>query len=1109
MRFALKTATVALFALLHPIALGQARSDEQVSLAGSFNNWNAGDSEYRLTRVRDRYELRRRWICGSYTFKFTFNASWNRHLGAADADRLEQPGRDIELAVPQTGLYTLWLDVESRRWGLERAEPTRPEPVLIVRGAAMGCGELALDGRASLPAQNRPLAHAEFTVRRMDSIEAVMPTRLSANLNGLRARHTLDRPGRYEVCLRLDEGKSSEQTCVTVNAGHGWLAELRGRDGNTSRLQLLPLGDGRWAASLPSDVAPPTQIRIRPAVGNEQARPAATLEAPASSTGPSWIMFNPTDRAAVVVPARGHEFTVRAADLALPPGLLVERIDVVGDFNQWRIGSAPMYDEPDDRFRRIVELPEGVYAYKFVVNAVHWREDPRADPRFRSSAGKDNFNSGVLVGDDAARFGPPRPVHVCREAVRHDPSRPDDVDALAADVARIGLRTLADDVESVTIEGDGLAESVELTKSATRFGFDYWTAFVQHDAHGATYEFVLRDGDEICRLDDAGIQPGMKQRRQPFRLRPDKRFKTPDWAKTAVWYQIFPERFRNGDPSNDPPTAVPWQHEWFKLYRPRKSDGSMATQSGYREQGRFYDNIFKRRYGGDLQGVREKLHYLRDLGITAIYFNPIFQAESLHKYDASDYRHIDDHFAVRDSRLRLKGETADPKSWQWSDSDRLFLEFLQDAHRMGFRVILDGVFNHVGREFWAFQDVQRGGQKSPYVDWFDITSFKPFRYRGWDRENGELPRLRHVEETGLSRPVREHLFAITRRWMDPNGDGDPSDGIDGWRLDVATDVNANFWRDWRALVKSINPDAYIVAEIWDPAQDWLRGDTFDAVMNYEFAKRAQRFFVNRAKATRASQFARELKDALAFYEAQVNLVLQNLIGSHDTDRIASMFMNPDLEYDKANRLQDNGPNYNPARPTPECYKRVKLMTLCQMTFLGAPMIYYGDEVGMYGADDPSCRKPMYWDDLPPNDDPHERPVPGLRDYFRRLIAIRNTSRSLQLGSFRVLATDDDRNILAYSRTLGRQSLLVVLNNSAKPYRVDVPLGGLKDGALIRLDDDRDTELVAPPANDPTARPTIRPRAGVAPRWKIDSGRLKGGTLPGWTGAVFVRAGSKL
>jgi len=577
-------------------------------------------------------------------------------------------------------------------------------------------------------------------------------------------------------------------------------------------------------------------------------------------------------------------------------------------------------------------------------------------------------------------------------------------------------------------------------------------------------------------------------------------FKTPDWARRAVWYQIFPERFRNGDPANDPPRTVPWTHEWFKPYHAPSIRGRKPALV---EKGDFHQFIFDRRYGGDIQGVREKLGYLRDLGINAIYLNPVFQAPSLHKYDTADYRHIDDFFGVKGSLTRLKGEGVDPKTWQWSESDKIFLDFLKEAHAQGFKVILDGVFNHVGREFWAFQEVMKRGERSPYAGWFDIVSFRPFHYKAWDADDGALPRLRHDDALGLAKPVREHLFAVTRRWMDPDGDGDPSDGVDGWRLDVAGDINANFWKDWRTLVKSINPDAYIVAELWEESRAWLDGQTFDAVMNYPFARAAQRFFVNRRKASKPSEFVKELQDVLGWYAPQVNYVMQNLFDSHDTDRLASMFMNPDLEYDKANRLQDNGPNYNVQRPTADCYRRMKLAVMMQMTYLGAPMIYYGDEVGMYGADDPSCRKPMLWEELMPYDDPEERIVPDLREHYRRMIAIRNTYPALQLGSFEVLEAKDGQGVLAYSRTLDGQSIVVVLNNSDQSHRLDAPVKWPDGSAILRLDDPGVCEIVTP-EDDLKMRPTIRPIDGHTSGLRVDKGRLRGLVLPPRSGAVFAR-----
>ncbi len=629
-------------------------------------------------------------------------------------------------------------------------------------------------------------------------------------------------------------------------------------------------------------------------------------------------------------------------------------------------------------------------------------------------------------------------------------------------------------------------------------------------------------------------------------------FETPRWAKQAVWYQVFPERFRNGDPENDPPRTVPWTHEWYKPYRSalrvapvRGCANSPLTLAGRGrpgnaprdivEEGSFYDFIYDRRYGGDLQGVRDKLPYLRDLGVTAIYFNPILHARSLHKYDTSDYRHVDDHFAHHGSLSMISDETPDPATWKWSQSDLAFLGFLKEAHREGFRVILDGVFNHVGRGFWAFQDVVRNGRGSAFADWFEITDWKaehgaafsnadggiPFHYRAWDRNDGELPRLRHDEALGLCRPVREHLFAVTRRWMDPDGDGAPSDGIDGWRLDVARDIGEAFWRDWRELVKSINPEALLVAEAWEESRPWLDGTTFDCAMNYPFARRCQRFFVDRRRAIRPRRFDRELREMLAGCGPEANHAMQNLIDSHDTDRAASMFMNPDLEFDKANRIQDNGPNYNPAKPTPECYERLRLLVTFQMTFVGAPMVYYGDEVGMYGADDPSNRKPMIWADLMPYDDPAERIEPEVFEHYRRMIAIRRSLPALQMGEFRTLLADDRRGVFAFVRALGAShssagrgpplgldgsTVVVVLNNSDRRRRLNVPSPWRDEAEVVRLDDPSAVEVVPASLDDAGGRPGLRPIEGCMPRYRSVDGRLRGPMLERRSGAVFCTCG---
>ena len=520
----------------------------------------------------------------------------------------------------------------------------------------------------------------------------------------------------------------------------------------------------------------------------------------------------------------------------------------------------------------------------------------------------------------------------------------------------------------------------------------------------------------------------------------------PDWARDAVWYQIYPERFRNGDPSNDPTReevtsqsnwqVSAWTNDWYQLQPDEKQ-----TRND------FYSKINDRRYGGDLQGVIEKLDYLAGLGINTLYLNPIFEAYSHHKYDASTLHHVDNNFGPdpKGDLELMRNEDFTAESWKWSAADKLFLELLQQAHRRHMRVIIDGVFNHVGTRFTPFQDVIKHQQDSKYAGWFKIlkwddpaTPKNEFDYQGWWNYKS-LPELRQ-DENGLVAGPRDYIFKITRRWMDPNGDGDPRDGVDGWRLDVANQIAHPFWREWRKLVKSLNPDAIIIGEIWDDASPWLQGDQFDSVMNYRFAKAAVRFFINTdARSFSVSQFDHELAEVRKNYPEQLNHALLNLYDSHDTDRVASMIKNPNREYDRDGSPRGNT-NYDISKPAERDRQVQKLMALFQVTYLGAPMIYYGTEAGMWGADDPDDRKPMVWADLKyqsESTDPLNRTRqsdtvefnPELFAWYQRLFRIRRQENALRQGSFRTLLTDDGKQIYAFERALGAESIIVVLNNN--------------------------------------------------------------------------------
>ncbi|MEX0747575.1 MAG: glycoside hydrolase family 13 protein, partial [Rhodothermales bacterium] len=566
----------------------------------------------------------------------------------------------------------------------------------------------------------------------------------------------------------------------------------------------------------------------------------------------------------------------------------------------------------------------------------------------------------------------------------------------------------------------------------------------------------------------------------------------PDWAADAVFYQIFPERFRNGDPSNDPTReslehpvpSVPenwavksWTSDWYE------------QDDWERQIGGFYDTgqgaahprgaVFDRRYGGDLQGVIDKLDYLADLGINAIYFNPVFYARSLHKYDGNTFHHIDPHFGPDpQGDFELMGrETSDPSTWNVTAADQLFFDLLDAAHERSIRVIIDGVWNHTGRDFFAFENIRENQQQSDYVDWYIVESFddaatpeNEFRYKGWWGVQS-LPEFADSEDgTDLHPGPKEYVFDATTRWMDPNGDGDPSDGIDGWRLDVTNEVPIAFWRDWNTHVRSINPDAYTVTEIWENAKEMIEKGGFSATMNYwGFAFPVNGYLVDGA--SEPSQFVATLEERRETYSDDVQYALQNLIDSHDTDRLASMIVNRErrpyesperFDYDWGSTASPRHNDWYDVSAPDETGKQVqKLVALFQMTYVGPPMVYYGTEAGMWGADDPDDRKPMVWEDLsfederaaPPGHTRDPDPVQfdrDLFDFYRDVVRLRKDNEPLRRGDFQVLNADDERDILVFSRTLDGRTIVVALNRSdeAHSLRTELPEALRKQFGLL-------------------------------------------------------------
>lgn len=437
----------------------------------------------------------------------------------------------------------------------------------------------------------------------------------------------------------------------------------------------------------------------------------------------------------------------------------------------------------------------------------------------------------------------------------------------------------------------------------------------------------------------------------------------PSWVKDAVFYQIFPERFANGDPTNDPTDVL----EWGGTPSPR--------------------NFF----GGDLQGVLDHLDYLCELGINAIYFNPLFAATTNHKYDTEDYYLVDPHFG----------------------SNTLLKEFVDSCHSKGIRVILDGVFNHCGHTFPPFVDLLANGQSSRYADWFHVREWPPQVIDGiptYDTFAFEpiMPKFNTENPE-----VIEYLLNAGRYWIEEIG-------IDGWRLDVANEVSHSFWRQFRSTIKSVNPEAYLVGEIMHDSLPWLLGDQFDAVMNYPLTNIQINFFAHGQ--INAAQFSQSVATMLANYPQQITEAAFNLLDSHDTVRFLTL-CGGDI-------------------------RKLKLAVLFQMTFQGAPCIYYGDEIGMDGGYDPDNRKCMEWDSQKQNQE--------LLEYYRWTISLRKSHPAFRSSGFKALEIPGYPKLLVYERWDKQSRFIIVLNNEDVMADVIIPVTGA-DMIWVNLKTQKRTE----------------------------------------------------
>lgn len=490
------------------------------------------------------------------------------------------------------------------------------------------------------------------------------------------------------------------------------------------------------------------------------------------------------------------------------------------------------------------------------------------------------------------------------------------------------------------------AKHMQITMSTELF--DFWSVDISSYRNRYRYFFEIIDMEgNLLFLDERGFREDVENKEatafQYAYLAEGDLYEESKWLQEAVVYQIFIDRFYNGDRCNDPENTLPW--------------GGKVD----------YYTMF----GGDLQGIIEKIDYLKDLGVNLLYLTPIFKASTNHKYNTTDYYEIDSQFGSI--------ETAK--------------ELVKKCHENGIKIVFDAVFNHSGEQFFAFQDVIKKGEKSIYKDWYFIDEFpvdlEKVNYYTFANNQRKMPKLNTKNEE-----VKEYLLDVAKYWVQEIG-------IDGWRLDVCDEVDHAFWREFRKAVKSCNEEAIIIGEIMHEATSFLKGDQLDSIMNYPFKGAVIDFFANRS--IDVERFDHILSENRSIYMDSITRQMWNLCGSHDTKRFLT-----------------------------ECrgdVRRVKLMLVAQFTYIGVPYIYYGDEIGLEGGDDPHCRKCMEWDIKKQNH--------GLLEFYKQLITLRKSHKALMYGEYKTLVAQN--NIFAYERSYEEETIIIILNNNDNGYNITLPI----------------------------------------------------------------------
>ena len=598
------------------------------------------------------------------------------------------------------------------------------------------------------------------------------------------------------------------------------------------------------------------------------------------------------------------------------------------------------------------------------------------------------------------------------------------------------FRTAKDDVDRVGLVTS--ADTYVMEKECTQGEFDYYTFETRLGEEPFRYCFEVQSGTEKYYYGRCGISREILEYYN-FVVVPG--FSTPDWAKGAVMYQIFTDRFYNGDKSNDVETN---EYYYIGDYSQRVTNwDKYPANMGVREF-----------YGGDLQGVMDKLDYLQDLGVEVVYFNPLFVSPSNHKYDIQDYDYIDPHYGkivddggevlpngVTDNSQATKYKKRTTGLKNLEASNELFIKLVEELHRRGMKVILDGVFNHCGsfnkwmdreRIYEGEEDYEPGAYvsaDSPYRSYFRFFKEGPENwpyngnYDGWWGHD-TLPKLNYEDSVKLE----NYILYIGRKWVSPPYN------VDGWRLDVAADLgrsneyNHEFWQKFRRAVKDANPNALILAEHYGDPSDWLKGDEWDTVMNYDAFMEPVTWFLTGME--KHSDEAREellgnidnFIDSMAHHMSNMLTpslqVAMNELSNHDHSRFLT----------RTNHMVGRVEHLGPEAANEYVNKAVmREAVVMQMTWVGAPTVYYGDEAGVCGFTDPDNRRTYPWG--------HEDQE--LIAFHKEAIRIHKEHPALKTGSLKILGGEE--NILSYARFKGHDRIIVVINNRSERAEVKVPV----------------------------------------------------------------------